>query len=105
MGTGENAGNLLFQGQLTLHQVIPTFNDPEKESFCKHFVKSRKCRKQAFSPFPTLGQCTYPCLPGFFFTSTSQNISLNPFTTLPPNHHLTLSQTIPTFNNPQKETF
>ena len=37
----------------TLYHTIPTFNDPEKEAFRKHYEKRRKCWKPA-CPFPTI---------------------------------------------------
>ena len=40
--------------ELTLYHTIPTFIDPEKEAFWKHWGKSRKCWQSAFSPFPTM---------------------------------------------------
>ena len=38
----------------TLYHTIPTFNNPDKESFCKHCGKRRKCWLPAFSPFPSM---------------------------------------------------
>ena len=46
--------NLSFGKVLTLYNTIPTFNDPEKESFWKHCGKRRKCWQPAFSLFPTM---------------------------------------------------
>ena len=54
---------LVFQWEQTLfdllhmfafYHTIPTFNNPEKETFCKHCGKRRKCWLPAFSPFPTM---------------------------------------------------
>ena len=39
---------------LTLYHTITTFNNHKKEAFQKHCGKRRKCRKPAFSPFPTM---------------------------------------------------
>ena len=44
----------LYGNVLTLCRSIPTFKDPEKESFGKYCRERRKCWKAAFFPFPTL---------------------------------------------------
>ena len=44
----------MTESSLTLYHTILTFNDPEKEGFCKHCGKRRKCWLPAFSPFPAI---------------------------------------------------
>ena len=34
----------LALNSLTLYHTIPTFNDPDKDAFCKHCGKRRKCQ-------------------------------------------------------------
>ena len=50
---------------LTLCHIIPTMNNPEKESFKKHCAERRKYWLPAFSPFPTM-----------FSTHSKENILL-----------------------------
>ena len=93
---------------LTLYHRIPSFNNPETESFWKKCGKRRKCWSPAFSPFFTM----------FSTISNEENIilftwnlsSANAFNFVETKimsfgKELTLYHTIPTFNNPEKEAF
>ena len=45
---------IYHRGILTLYQLIPKFNNQEKEAFWKLCGKRRKCWYQVFSPLPTM---------------------------------------------------